>query len=367
MKMNNFNSHYYINNRYKRFKSRIRRLRDYIWRMNWFQHLVIKYFSLRHQTIPFAVLDKMNLSLAYQDNPIQAHMFMYGANSRHPTNIRMLDAKLIERAVEFNYLSWPRKIFAYVRDKDLLDVGCGTGLHAIGYVVAGVNSYTGLDPKIDLSSDRGKNLRTGQWEQFGWTPSDIMQQLPHVRFIPGTFEEIAPEVTFDIVVLHNVTEHLHNLEEVFKGTVKRLRPDGKILYNHHNFFCWNGHHKMPKSIMDIDLDDPIQSKYIDWGHVTLAESHTDELSKNLNKIRIDDLRCLTEKYFKIETWKEIPSKPEQGCIRFTNEIIDKYPKYEKREFIIQNVFCVAKVKYLCNNSSRKWSGETSKHLTTCRG
>ena len=132
---------------------------------------------------------------------------MRAVNSRSPINIKMLDPKLLKRAVEFNYLSWPRKIFDYVRDKDLLDVGCGTGLHAIGYVVAGVNSYTGLDPRIDFSSDRGKNIRTRQWEQFGWTPSDIMRQLPHVRFIPGTIEEIAPEVTFDIDVLHNVTEH----------------------------------------------------------------------------------------------------------------------------------------------------------------
>lgn len=343
MKTMNFNSHY-LKNHFKRFNRLIGSLKTYIWRMNWFQSLVIKYFSLRQQAIPFVILDRMNLSLAYQDNPIRAHRFMNVANSRHPTKIKRIDKKLIKRAVAFNYIAWPRKIFAYVRDKDLMDVGCGTGLHAIGYVVAGVKSYTGLDPKIDLSSDRGKNLRTRQWEQFGWTPSNIMQQLPHVRFIPGIFEDIAPEVTFDIVVLHNVTEHLHNLEEVFKGIVKRLRPEGKILYNHHNFFCWNGHHKMPKSIMDIDLDDPIQCKYIDWGHVKLAERHTDELSKQLNKIRVDELRCLTEKYFKIETWQEIPSKPEQGGLRFTNEILNKYPKYEKKEFIIQNVFCVAIVK-----------------------
>jgi 2-polyprenyl-3-methyl-5-hydroxy-6-metoxy-1,4-benzoquinol methylase len=331
-------------NRYKHFFSLVRGLRAYIWRMNWFQYLVIKVFSIGHSAIPFTILDRMNLFLAYQDNPIQAHRFMRGVNSRNPKNIKMLDFNLLKRAVEFNYLSWPRKIFAYVRDKDLLDVGCGTGLHAIGYVVAGVNSYTGLDPKIDFSSDRGKNIRNRQWEQFGWTPSDIMRQLPHVRFIPGTFEEIAPQVTFDIVVLHNVTEHLHNLEEVFKGIVKRIRPDGKILYNHHNFFCWNGHHKMPKSIMDINLDDPIQRKYIDWGHVAFAESHTDELSEKLNKIRMDDLKQLTEKYFLIETWKEIPSNAEQGHIRFTNAIIRKYPKYEKREFMIQNIFCVAEVK-----------------------
>ena len=339
----NFKSHY-IKNRYKHFYSRIKRLRDYIWRMNWFQYLVIKAFSVCDSAIPLAVLGRMNLLLAYQDNPIQAHRFMRAVNTRNPTNIRMLDSNLIKRAVEFNYLSWPRRIFAYVRGKDLLDVGCGTGLHAIGYVVAGVNSYTGLDPKINLSSDRGKNIRNRQWEQFGWTPSDIMRQLPHVRFIPGTFEEIAPDVTFDIVVLHNVTEHLHNLEEVFNGIVKRLRPDGKMLYNHHNFFCWNGHHKMPKSIMDINLDDPIQRKYIDWGHVAFAESHTDELSEKLNKIRMDELRRLTEDYFTIETWKEIPSNPEQGRNRFANEILNKYPKYKKREFMIQNVFCVAEVK-----------------------
>ncbi len=343
MMMMNFKCHY-IKNLYKRFYSLIRGLRAYIWRMNWFQYIVIKVFSIRHSAIPLAVLDRMNLLLAYQDNPIQAHRFMRGINSERPINIKMVDPKLITRAVEFNYLSWPRKIFAYIRYKDLLDVGCGTGLHAIGYVVAGVNSYTGLDPKIDLSSDMGKNTRNRKWEQFGWTPSDIMRQLPHVRFIPGTFEEIAPDIAFDIVVLHNVTEHLHNLEEVFKGIVKRLRPDGKMLYNHHNFFCWNGHHKMPKSLMDINLNDPIQRKYIDWGHVALAESHTDELSEKLNKIRMHELRRLTEDYFTIETWKEIPSKPEQGYNRFTNEILTKYPKYEKKDFMIQNVFCVATLK-----------------------
>ena len=96
--------------------------------------------------------------------------------------------------------------------------------------------------------------------------------------------------------------------------------------------------------MDINLDDPTQRKYIDWGHVAFADSHTDELSEKLNKIRMDDLKQLTEKYFLIETWKEIPSNAEQGHIRFTNETIQKYPKYEKREFIIQNVFCVAELK-----------------------
>lgn len=323
-----------------------------VYKSDAFQNLVISAFSLRRRAISLPYLDRIYSSLVrYHDDLDQARRFMYSTNTSHLADIKDVDLLLISRAIEFNYLSWPRKIFSYVYGKDVLDVGCGTGLHALGYVVAGVNSYTGLDPKINLVSDIGKNLRNRQWEHFGWTPLDIMRKVPHVRFIPGTFETIAPEVTFDIVVLHNVTEHLHNLEDVFKGIVKRLRPDGRILYNHHNFFCWNGHHKMPKSLTDIDLENPTHRKYIDWGHVAFAESHTDELSKKLNKIRMDDLRRLTEKYYSVEIWREIPSNPEQGCLRFTNEILEKYPEYEKREFMIQNVFCVARSKFPQGGSS----------------
>ena len=329
---------------YKRYNRCTGCLTTDVWNADWFQGFVVKIFSLCRRSIPSAIFHRMISLAGYKDDPIKALGFMHATNCRNPAHVRMLDFKLIKRAIEFNYLAWPRKIYAYVHDKDLLDVGCGTGLHAIGYVVAGVNSYTGVDPKMDLSSDRGKNLRNRQWERFGWTPSDIMGQLPHVRFIPGTFEDVAPEVTFDIVVLHNVTEHLHNLEEIFRGIVKRLRRDGKILYNHHNFFSWNGHHKMPKTIMDIDMDDPMQRKYVDWGHVALAETHTDELSQSLNKIRMDDLRRLTEKYFAIENWEEIPSKREQGRARLNDEILHKYPNYQKREFIIQNVLCIAGMK-----------------------
>ncbi len=252
--------------------------------------------------------------------------------------------EIIKRALKFGYLAWPKKISYHIVEKDVLDVGCGTGLHSIGYYVYGVKSYTGLDPKINYYDDRGKNLRKRKFEKFGWTPNDIMNQFPTVQFIEGIFEDIAPNKKFDIAILHNVTEHLHNLEQVFEGITNRLKEDGKILYNHHNYFCWNGHHQMPKTINDINLNDKKQLEYIDWGHLRFANTYDDKLSMKLNKIKIDQLFELTNKYFDIEMWNEICSKDKEGVNRLTNEILKKYDKYSKRDLTTQHVFCIGRLK-----------------------
>lgn len=262
----------------------------------------------------------------------------------NPAYAETITPAIMGKAVAFNYLGWPRQIISHVQDRDVLDVGCGTGHQALGYVVAGVKSYTGLDPVMDVHSDRAINRRASRWESFGWTPVDIMRRIPIVRLIPGSFEDIAPEEQFDIAVLHNVTEHLHNLDTVFEGIVRRLRPRGRLLYQHHNFFCWNGHHKKPKTVAAIDPGDPEQKRYIDWEHLKLADSRSDILSKKLNKIRLQDLRRLTKKYFTILDWQEIRTDPGRGSLRLTGEILRKYPQYKKKEFLIQNVICLAKVK-----------------------
>ena len=97
-------------------------------------------------------------------------------------------------------------------------MGCGTGVHSIGYVVVGVKSYTGVDPFIKLDKDRAKNLRTRQWEEgFGWTPREVMEQFKRVELIPGKFEDIDSARLFDVAILHNVTEHLMRIDEVIEG------------------------------------------------------------------------------------------------------------------------------------------------------
>ena len=53
-------------------------------------------------------------------------------NRNYPLAEQEFHEDLIGRAVDFGYLEWPRKIQQYVQSKDVLDVGCGTGIHSIG-------------------------------------------------------------------------------------------------------------------------------------------------------------------------------------------------------------------------------------------
>ncbi|MEQ8964370.1 MAG: TylF/MycF/NovP-related O-methyltransferase [Azospirillaceae bacterium] len=267
---------------------------------------------------------------------------------------------LIDRAVAFDYVSWPRRIREHITGRSVLDVGCGTGLHGIGYIVAGAGSYTGLDPKISLDNDVAKNLNSGKHEHFGATPREIMRRMPRIRLIPGTFEDIAPQDKFEVVVLHNVTEHLINIEKVFEGIVGVLADNGIVIYNHHNFYSWNGHHLAPKSVDKIDEVDPEQQQLMDWNHLDFEPPEGHYFHRGLNRIRLDDLRALTERFFDIDTWEERPSKTHQGAGRLTPEIKARHPEYTERELTTQNVFCIARHKAEQDKEPKKPSSSKKK-------
>lgn len=249
---------------------------------------------------------------------------------------------LIRRAADFGYMHWPSKIAGLVKDRDVLDIGCGMGLHAIGFIAVGAKSYAGIDTKLKLNKDRVKNLRKGKKEHFGWTPRQIMRLIPRITVVRGTIQDIRPKKKFDLAVLHNVTEHLMNIEEVFKGVWERLRFNGLIVYNHHNFYCWNGHHQRPKFTDQIDPNDSTQKNFIDWAHLTFNPPPDHEIAKSINRIRLDELKNLTEKYYRIDSWIEHPSDNKRGAGRLTDEIRRQNPRYTERELTTQGVLCEAR-------------------------
>lgn len=280
------------------------------------------------------------LRLAWQARSARRNVIGDGPNANE---IR----ELLQRAEAFGYLEWPLRLRKEIQGKDVLDVGCGTGLHGLGFVAAGARSYTGVDPRVTPDEDRVRQKRKRKdglipFESFGWTPRQIEALLPQIRLVPGTDETLSAEHTFDRVVLHQVTEHIMDLEDALGRFRQKLRPGGRLIYKHHSYTCWNGHHHKPKTIDEIDVNDPAQRPFVDWAHLDTrpAEEHP----MGMNRVRLDEIRAMTERHFRILSWREKESSERLGGKRLTEEILARHPDYSRREMITQSVFCVAEPK-----------------------
>ena len=265
-------------------------------------------------------------------------------NADKPWRGGSFQPEILQQAFDYGYMGWPSKVQSIVHGKDIVDIGCGPGLHGIGYLAAGAKSYIGTDPIIKLDKDRVKNLTRKLKEPFGWTPREISAVVEPWNVTPELVQSLPPERNFDVATLHNVTEHLIYIEDVFREIALRLRPGGIILYNHHNFYTWNGHHLTPKSVGEINPGVPDQALYMDWNHISYTPDPEHYISRGLNRIRLDDLLALTSKYFDILTSEEIPTRPEHGALRLTDEIRARFPHLEDRDFLTQNLFVTARVK-----------------------
>lgn len=261
-----------------------------------------------------------------------------------PWRGRSMHPEILERAIEYGYMGWPSRIQDWVRGKDVLDVGCGPGLHGLGYLTAGAHNYLGLDPIVKLDQDRVKNLTGKRKEGFGWTPRELMEKFPAWKVSPKLTSNLPRERAFDVATLHNVTEHLLHLDAVFRDLSELLRPGGIMVYNHHNFFTWNGHHLPPKTVGDIDPSDPAQLDFVDWAHLDYQPARGHYLERGLNRMRLDDVIETTRCYFDIYEMEEVPARPENGANRLTDAIRARHPDLTDRDFLTQNLFVVARVR-----------------------
>lgn len=290
--------------------------------------------------VPRRKIAGARLASAYLDEEEIRSLYALNNPAQPPLSPRGLE--MIKAAIDFGYSDWAQKIRNLIEGQVALDVGSGMGLDALCFALQGAKEYWGLDPVIKPDGTMFKNKMLRSKENAGFTPNDIMAEFPQIRLIPGVFEKVAPQKRFDVATLHTVTEHLMRIETVFEGIAERLESDGRIVFYHHNFYCWNGHHLPPKNTADIDETDPKQRMLIDWRHLDFQAPADHYLSYGLNKIRLDELKELTARLFEIETWDEIESNELHGKSRLTGDIMARHSKYSERELRTQGVYCVGR-------------------------
>lgn len=255
------------------------------------------------------------------------------------------DLRGVWRAARRGDTAWPERVRPWLRDADVLDIGCGRNLQGLGFLAAGARSYTGIEPALDLDNNVFKDSRT-VWSKrvaIDLTLRTLMQRYPTLRYERALARDLAAREPgrFDVLVMHNVTEHLMEIEAEFEQFARLLRPGGALVFRHPNFYCWNGHHRRPRTVREID-GSAEQAEVVDWAHVRFDPEKHDWIARTQNRIRLGELRALIERHFRIEQWEEAESPPEKGRDRLTPEILARYPEFTRQELLTRAVFIAAR-------------------------
>jgi len=262
-----------------------------------------------------------------------------------PGTWRSCHPGLLRLALEYKYVHWPLSLAEYVRGRDVYDLGCGRSLHGVGFLLAGARTYTGVDPRIELDVDAIKDprqTRSGYHHRIGWTPRRISRAMPRLRYRACLLEELGEDEACDVLVLHNVTEHLMNIREILAGFAAHVRVGGRLIFRHPNFYAWNGHHMAPRYVEEAEAGDPLQAPFLDWGHLVYDESWPDEVKLYQNRIRLGELKDLVARAFDLERWEPKRSNLREGLGRLSDEVLARHPDFTREELETQSVLCVAR-------------------------
>lgn len=114
-----------------------------------------------------------------------------------------------------------------VRDKDVLDFGCGEGALSFHLIRLGARSCIGVDlDQKDLDSANSK----------------IRGESISFRRASNTTKVELENESVDVIVCFDVVEHIMEYESIIREWHRVLRPGGKVLIHWQPWFHPNGHH-----------------------------------------------------------------------------------------------------------------------------
>lgn len=219
-----------------------------------------------------------------------------------------------------------------ITGKNLLEIGGSACWYAPLFLARGAASFTGVDIEIPLDTCRLWSRGFAKKHiDLPLTLSEFCSSFRGVNLVEADIREAVGRLgPFDAIFTISTTEHFDDPEACFQAVADLLRPGGSLYINHHNYYCWNGHHHGPWTVGEIDIDDPIQAGIIDWGHVKNFISQLDT-SNYVNFIRIHELIDLVGKFLEIDKVELEKMTPETGWERLTPEILASLPRYYRAE------------------------------------
>ena len=131
-----------------------------------------------------------------------------------------------------------RSVMDFGKDAAVLEIGCGEGGNLVPFLEMGCQPLVG----IDLSDNKIANARQ-YLSEYGTAGKAV--QLLHEDIYDTTSDKLG---IYDIILLRDVIEHIHD-QEKFMGFLKRfMKPDGVVFFGFPNWFMpFGGHQQICKS------------------------------------------------------------------------------------------------------------------------
>ncbi len=226
----------------------------------------------------------------------------------------------LDTALDTLILAFGKKFLSEIKDKVVLDYGCGVGLQAIAMALSGAKFVFGIDIRRDVF-EKGKKMLT----RFNLEDKVRFDTCIDLK----SFSEF-----FDIIISQNSFEHYSDPEKIVELWHRVLKKRGKtyITFGPPWYAPYGAHmHFFTK---------------IPWVHIIFREKtvmkirsyfrqdraqHYEEVEGGLNKITVSKFEDIIKKSgFSVEYLKYIPIKK--------LHIFAKLPFF--REFFINRVDCI---------------------------
>lgn len=235
----------------------------------------------------------------------------------------------------------------------VLEVGCGKSfwltllLHAHGAQVTGIDTEE-LDPRRSLSKYWSLLRRNGAERAARTLMWDVVYARPYYRELEqaagcrlrglrpdlrtGELRTLnLPEHSFDLVVSHEVFEHIADVDGAAAEVRRVLKPDGFGYLYVHSFPSLSGGHHIAWKYPDTEPSTTVPP----WDH--LRERRHPEIPSWLNGWRERDYRAAFERHFLVRDWLYTRR---EGESLLTPEIRAELADYSEHELLTKGFIAI---------------------------
>jgi SAM-dependent methyltransferase len=237
----------------------------------------------------------------------------------------------------------------------ILDLGCGKSfwltllLHSCGAQVTGIDTEVveqghSAYKYLNIIKKNGfeRALRTLVWDMFYARP--YYQALAEVAPFPLSFQgldarsvEISdidiPAGSLDLIVSHEVFEHLSDVEGALVAMRRLLKPEGIAYIYIHNFASLSGGHQIAWKYPDTEPSVIVPP----WDH--LRENLYPDIPSWINRMREVEYRRAFEREFEVLSWLATGI---EGEALLTSEISRELFDYSTEELLTKGFTVIAR-------------------------